>query len=82
MNAGKKENKWINAVGHGGEKSLDHFDEKVPPGWAPNVPGYPWILYTKKLEMWVMRYRLAALPEEKKCLNRTVNRNASSVHFP
>ena len=51
-------------VGHGGEKSLDYFDEKTPPGWSPNIPGYPWILYTKKLEMWIMRYRLAALPED------------------
>ena len=49
--------------GHGGEKSLDYFDDKIPPGWAPGISGYPWIQYSKKLELWLMRYRLAGHSE-------------------
>ena len=55
-------------VGHGGEKSLDYFDDKLPPGWMPGVPSYPWIQYTKMLQLWEIRYRLAAHPEDQMAL--------------
>ena len=48
----------------GGEKSLDYFDEKTPPGWMPGIASYPFVQYQKKLELWIMRYRLAGLPPE------------------
>ena len=46
-------------VGHGGEKSLDYFDDKIPPGWSPGIPGYRFVDYLAKLEVWQTRYRLA-----------------------
>ena len=48
----------------GGEKSLDYSDEKTPPGWMPGIANYPFVQYQKKLELWIMRYRLASLPRE------------------
>ena len=55
-------------VGHGGEKSLDYFDDKVPPGWLPGVPNFPWIQYRKMLQLWEVRYELAAHPFDQKAL--------------
>ena len=51
-------------VGHGGEKSLDYFDDKTPPGWMPGIPQYPWVQYVKKLELWTLRYRMAGHPTD------------------
>ena len=48
-----------NSFGGQHERPLDYMDEKVPPGWAPGIPNYRFVDYEAKLDLWLMRYRIA-----------------------
>ena len=43
---------------HGGPSGspLDEYTASTPPGWKPYMDGYPLMLYTDKLTMWMKAY--------------------------